>query len=380
MSSKVFISSVIRGMERERASARFAVESLEFVPLQAEDFPASPATPQAACLAGVREADVLVLLIGERYGGEQPSGVSATEEEVNEARRLGRPILAFRTSEGRDEEQGRFLTRVSGWLDGTTIKACLSPEELQKEVVRALRHMSMAPPATEVSDTVAANLSRVLPEVQRGVVSQIGPWIAFSWVPTHPPVGLDEREFFTDVPELVGDLLVSGRDRLLEARPEVRPSPDGVEISSPGQYAGARQLLGWVGMAGDLAMGVSFRAPRSRDTSQSFVESMHARPSLAQERLASVLGVCSCVLDRLDPGRAVQTGLGQAGVGHLGMARFAEPAAEAQSGFPVNVSSDQAVVVPRRPETISRFDLRADSPVVERFIERFQRSMRQSEP
>ena len=70
---KVFISSVITGSERFRDAVEAAVESLGHEVVRAEDFGASPDTPQQACLAGVRQADVVVLLVGARYGAVQAS-------------------------------------------------------------------------------------------------------------------------------------------------------------------------------------------------------------------------------------------------------------------------------------------------------------------
>ena len=49
----------------------------------AEQFPALPNSPQSACLASVREADAMILILGERYGAIQESGLSATQEEYN---------------------------------------------------------------------------------------------------------------------------------------------------------------------------------------------------------------------------------------------------------------------------------------------------------
>ena len=46
---KVFISSVIGGMEEHRAAAREAVESLGHTVIAAEDFGASPRSPQQVC-------------------------------------------------------------------------------------------------------------------------------------------------------------------------------------------------------------------------------------------------------------------------------------------------------------------------------------------
>jgi hypothetical protein len=64
---KAFISSVIGGMEDYRAAAREAAESLRYTIIAAEDFGASPSSPQQVCLAGVRDADVVFLLLGSRH-------------------------------------------------------------------------------------------------------------------------------------------------------------------------------------------------------------------------------------------------------------------------------------------------------------------------
>ncbi len=63
--------------------------------IRSEDFGASPLSPQQACLAGVRESDMVILLLGARYGQKQESGLSPTHEEYREARDRQRPILVF---------------------------------------------------------------------------------------------------------------------------------------------------------------------------------------------------------------------------------------------------------------------------------------------
>ncbi len=83
---RVFISSVITGFGPFRDTAVDAVKVLRHEPLRSEDYSASPASPQQTCLQGVRDADVTIVLLGERYGEVQPSGMSATHEEYVEAR------------------------------------------------------------------------------------------------------------------------------------------------------------------------------------------------------------------------------------------------------------------------------------------------------
>jgi Domain of unknown function (DUF4062) len=56
---KVFISSLISGMERLRKAARDGVTALGHQPVMAEDFGARPHSPQVACLDGVRQAPML---------------------------------------------------------------------------------------------------------------------------------------------------------------------------------------------------------------------------------------------------------------------------------------------------------------------------------
>lgn len=91
---KVFISSMIVSMEEYRTAAREAVENLGHTVIAAEDFGASPDSPQQVCLAAVRDADVIVLLFGARYGIPQTSGLSPTHEEYREARGH-KPVLMF---------------------------------------------------------------------------------------------------------------------------------------------------------------------------------------------------------------------------------------------------------------------------------------------
>jgi hypothetical protein len=69
-----------------RAAAREVVSTLRGEPIMAEDFGAQPHSPQVACLTGLRQSDLVVLILGEQYGAIQPSGFSATHEEYREAR------------------------------------------------------------------------------------------------------------------------------------------------------------------------------------------------------------------------------------------------------------------------------------------------------
>jgi len=91
---KVFISSAIRGLEPCREAAARAAAALRHEVKRSEDLGAAAETPQQACLAGVRWADVVILLLGAGYGERQPSELSATHEEYREAKSRC-PVLAF---------------------------------------------------------------------------------------------------------------------------------------------------------------------------------------------------------------------------------------------------------------------------------------------
>src|SRR4051795_9765289 len=91
---KCFISSLISGMQPFRDAAAGGIAVFGHQPTRAEDFGASPDSPQTMCLAGVRDADAVVLLLGARYGDLQSSDLSATQEEYREARERC-PVLVF---------------------------------------------------------------------------------------------------------------------------------------------------------------------------------------------------------------------------------------------------------------------------------------------
>lgn len=141
---KVFISSLIRGMEDYRDAAASAIAMLAHQPTRAEDFGASVASPQVACLAGVREADVMVLILSGAYGQVQASGMSATHEEYREARDE-KPVLVFvHGSQARDPQQSEFVREVQGWEHGHFTADFGDANDLREKVVRALHEAELA--------------------------------------------------------------------------------------------------------------------------------------------------------------------------------------------------------------------------------------------
>ena len=161
---KVFISSVIAGMEDHRAAAREAAESLGYTVIAAEDFRASPSSPQQVCLGGVRDADVVVLLLGARYGTPQRSGLSPTHEEYREARG-SKPVLVFVQTDATPEPgEGTFIDEVSSWEGGQYREPFDTPESLRKAVTGALHRWEVNQQAGPVNEEeLRARAAALLP-------------------------------------------------------------------------------------------------------------------------------------------------------------------------------------------------------------------------
>ena len=137
---RVFLSSVIRDFTAERQAAREAVLLLRECPVMAEDFGARSLSPRHACLEAVRTCDVFVAIFGARYGTViSSSGISVSEEEFLEARRLGKDMLCFVQAGIRSEApQASLVQRVqdyeSGLLTGRFDSAALLKDLLTRSL------------------------------------------------------------------------------------------------------------------------------------------------------------------------------------------------------------------------------------------------------
>jgi hypothetical protein len=144
---QVFISSVRRGLEDERDALPGLVLGLAHEPRRFEDFGSLPVPSREACLRGVENADVYVLLLGEHYGDPLPdTGKSPTEEEWNVARRRGIPVLVFR-KEGITPEpaQAEFIRRVEDYVEGRFRASFGSVGELLVGAGKAIRALDARP-------------------------------------------------------------------------------------------------------------------------------------------------------------------------------------------------------------------------------------------
>jgi hypothetical protein len=164
----VFISSIQTGFEEVRAAARAGVESFGWQPVMAELAGAAAASPQRALLDRVAESDVFLLLVGPRYGTRQQSGRSATEEEFEEARRRGKPILVLRQEGELEPDQEEFLARATGgWEGGALYGTFRDASDVGLAVVRGLRNIrdrgvraTLEPEAQQRAAALAAEAER----------------------------------------------------------------------------------------------------------------------------------------------------------------------------------------------------------------------------
>lgn len=165
-----------------RQAARQAVESLRQHPVMAEDFGAQPHSSQLACLDGVGTSDVYVGIYGQRYGFVARSGLSATEEEFQEARRRGLPILCFEQKGPKEPAQQAFLDRIKAYESGYSIAFFATPEELKLLVVKAV-HDLIGHPGIATLDPASAKalLDRQNWGSERQNVS--GAWLGVVLVP-----------------------------------------------------------------------------------------------------------------------------------------------------------------------------------------------------
>ena len=144
---RVFVSSVSLGLEATRKEIISDLQTAGYDIGAMERFGAQPQVPIDVCLREVRKADVVVVLIGPRYGSLLPQGISYTHAEFREAQGAGTPVLAFRIPDAPDlasDERDRlasFVTEVGG---ATTYDALLPSERLERLSAKVLAALSSA--------------------------------------------------------------------------------------------------------------------------------------------------------------------------------------------------------------------------------------------
>ena len=117
--------------------------------------PSSPGPSRGECLRKIEDSNVVVLLLGSRYGDPEESGKSPTHEEFDHAHSVGKPILVFvEDVNDRDDTQSDFLAKISGWDDGYFRVKYSTPIGLSTEIVKALRSLERRSDALDAAPAV----------------------------------------------------------------------------------------------------------------------------------------------------------------------------------------------------------------------------------
>ena len=135
---QIFISSTIDDMKPERLAVREAIEELKLKPVFAEELGARSETPRKVTLSLVRQSDMYIGLFWQRYGEVGSRGLSATEEEYQEALKTGKPILIYikEPAQKREKLLFRFLQELELYDRGHFRKTFASLDELKNQVKR----------------------------------------------------------------------------------------------------------------------------------------------------------------------------------------------------------------------------------------------------
>jgi hypothetical protein len=92
----VFVCSTYADLENERRAILDAIRRLQLKHDSMEFFGARTQRPLETCLKEVRGSDIMVVVIGHRYGSFVPgSKISYSEAEYEEGRRLNKPCLVY---------------------------------------------------------------------------------------------------------------------------------------------------------------------------------------------------------------------------------------------------------------------------------------------
>ena len=188
--ARAFISSTVEDLKSYRAAARDAAIAAHCLPDMQEYFAASGHRPPLdACLARVTDCDVLVVILGHRYGWipndqESGEGKSITWLECERARYEEKEVLAFVVDEATewppeqresfrvaaaveaDDASSELLKEVQqnlqrlrdfkSWVSRIGIRNTFAnPDDLARKVERALgewreRHLEFGKPVSEV--------------------------------------------------------------------------------------------------------------------------------------------------------------------------------------------------------------------------------------
>lgn len=155
-SLSVFVCSTYADLSEERGAVLDAIRRLKLQHDSMEFFGARASRPLETCLEEVRRSNIMVVIVGHRYGTIAPGiGVSFSEAEYKESQRLGKPSLVYM----RDDSVPVLLKNVERDPDK------VSRLDSWKAVLQERHTVATFRESSDLALQVAADLSRTIAEL-----------------------------------------------------------------------------------------------------------------------------------------------------------------------------------------------------------------------
>jgi hypothetical protein len=147
----------------------------------AEETPASPHSPRRTLFDKIARSDVVVLLLGSRYGDKGVSGFAPSEDEFNESISQGKDVLVFVQAVEMEPEQAAFLDRVRGaWEEGRFYRRFTDVSDIGLAVAGALSELRAGSPGEDPTEASARALSLAADEQRSGMSSGLTVRVVFA--------------------------------------------------------------------------------------------------------------------------------------------------------------------------------------------------------
>lgn len=382
---RVFISSVMDGYAQFRDAAAEGIRQAGCEPVRAEDFPAAGRSPRNACLDGVRSADALVLLLGQRHGFLAPSGKAVTEEEYEEARHSHKRILVFLEDvPDREPAQEEFVERVQGFVDGHWRKSFRDPGELTKLVLEAVTEADLvAAPNLEnrAGERLGAAVSRRPPESQ-GIV-----WLETAWTTLRDeevvdPVDLGDAGFQRQIQRLAHECDPPLFSYEQPKRTEVSTSSLTITQGDPAGWREARDLVTLeIRFDGTLSIAQNVSGTEARTGAMDGVFEMYfLDPTIVRGRLERAWALAAAWWDHRDPFKRHDPLLFNLVLHDVGRRRWGEPPRSPGSGISIPGECPRnPLFVYDRPRKVSRSDLTVPGDEIDRSLTMMERAFQEWE-
>jgi hypothetical protein len=219
----VFVCSTFDDLEQEREAVLDAIRRVQSRHNAMEFFGARDARPIDVCLEEVRKSDLLVVIVGLKYGSLPPGiGISYSQAEYEESVRLGKPCLVYL----RDDD----VPILPKYVERDPDKLRLL--DAWKQTLNANHTVAKFESWPKLAVLVAADIGHFL--LERQFAGQLAETAAAKGVPEAPLREVLKRLGETEVAEAeIPDRLAKTADELLRLRADLaRLSNDRPEFAT----------------------------------------------------------------------------------------------------------------------------------------------------